>query len=161
MTEEVWRPVLGWEGRYEVSSQGRVRSLVGRRPRVLRPRPTRQGYPMVALYRDNVRRDVGIHLLVAEAFHGPRPEGLCVCHANDVKHDNRPENLRFDTWSENQRDRVRNGTHELAARTHCKRGHKFTPENTRIQAAAGRLPYRACRTCARIKARARRMEVVA
>lgn len=166
---EEWRPAYGWEGLYEVSNLGRVRSLervvayirrgkpceAKRRSKVLRPRPTKQGYIMVALYRDLDRQDVAVHRLVAEAFHGPRPEGMAICHGNDIKTDNRPENLRFDTWSENQLDRVRNGIHPNANKTHCVNGHEFTPENTYVHRGRSRH----CRSCARERVRQSRAKV--
>jgi hypothetical protein len=51
---------------------------------------------------------VSVHLLVLEAFVGPRPPGLEGCHANDIKADNRLVNLRWDTRKSNTRDKVRN-----------------------------------------------------
>lgn len=160
MSGEEWRPVLGYEGCYEVSNQGRVRSVeryilnAGVRQRlrsqVLRARPVR-GYPSVALYGDGGRREMAVHVLVAEAWHGPRPDGMEVCHINDIKADNRPENLRFGTRSENLLDRVRNGIDPNRNKTHCKNGHEFTPENTAIVQQWGRpgRTYRRCRTCNR------------
>ena len=171
---EEWRAVPGWEGYYEVSGLGRVRSMERTVPsarwgthrvrsRILRPRVNvRQGYLMVALYKDRVRRDIAIHVLVAAAWHGPRPDGMDVCHANDIKTDNRPENLRYGTRSENLLDAVRNGINYYAKKTHCKNGHEFTPENTAYIAPPGRRPYRRCRTCARLRtARGRRASLVA
>lgn len=159
MELETWRPVLGYEGLYEASDKGRVRSVARRSwhpngywrnmpSRELRPSINRGGYPTVVLCRDGERWTVGVHRLVAEAFLGPRPDGMAVCHGNDIKTDNRIENLRFDTWSSNQEDRVRLGSHDLAARTHCKNGHEFTPENI------GPAPRgRRCRACSRERAR--------
>ena len=91
---------------------------------------------------------------VLEAFVGPCPPGLEACHGNDVADDNRLENLRWDTRTENQLDRVRNGIHPGANKTHCKRGHEYTPENTMIQRKANGNTGRVCRECDRARRRA-------
>lgn len=161
MSDEEWRPVVGYEDAYEVSSHGRVRSrdrtvlksdgvVHPLRGVLLNPRTHRQGYLVVTLFRQAVRRNVLVHILVAEAFIGPRPPGMDVCHFNDVKTDNRPENLRYDTRSANMLDAVRNGTHQATRMTHCKNGHEFSEANTRINPNGGQ---RICRTCARLRAR--------
>ncbi|TDL05607.1 hypothetical protein EUA05_17955 [Mycobacterium paragordonae] len=54
-------------------------------------------------------RQVKVHTLVCTAFHGPRPDGMECRHLNDVKADNRAENLCWGTMSENHEDAVRNG----------------------------------------------------
>lgn len=114
MTEE-WRPVAGFEGRYEVSSLGNVRSWVyssgkgvHRRetPRLLKPGRTKKGHLYVFLGRGNRR---SVHSLVCEAFHGTRPVGMQVCHWNDIPDDNRAENLRWGTPKDNTADSRRNG----------------------------------------------------
>lgn len=87
-----------------------------------------------------------------EAFVGPCPEGMEVCHNNGDCTDNRLENLRYDTKSANMLDRVRHGTHHNANKTQCLRGHLFTEENTKRTAKGGR----ACRTCIAQKQRRRK-----
>lgn len=124
---ETWNPVVGFEGWYEVSDQGRVRSLdrdlepcqtrhggtrvMRYRGRILRPRPDRRGYFRVSIARGNSRRDRYIAHLVLEAFVGPRPEGMEACHDNGNKIDNALSNLRWDTAVANQHDKRRHGTH--------------------------------------------------
>lgn len=109
---EVWLPVIGYEGIYEVSDQGRVRSVDrivvycdGERHRIrgvdLSPIP-RRGYLSVHLSAGNNRRKVGIHRLVCAAFLGVCPNDLEVNHKNGDKHDNRLCNLEYATASENQ-----------------------------------------------------------
>ena len=124
---EIWKPVVGFEGRYEVSDLGRVRSLdrfevytrrdqySGRdlvitrkhRGRLLRPGPRQSGHLSVLLGREEGSRSV--HSLVLEAFVGPCPEGHECCHDNDVPDDNRLGNLSWGTRSKNLLDAVRNG----------------------------------------------------
>ena len=118
MTVERWLPVVGFEGRYEVSDQGRVRSCdraVTYRSRlgklvscpkdgvVLRPGLSSNGYLTVSLGRQSKM----VQELVAEAFLGPRPPGMLVCHKNGRKRVNRSLNLYYGTNSTNNRDVVR------------------------------------------------------
>lgn len=78
------------------------------------------------------------------AFVGPRPDGMVTCHNDGNPANNNLSNLRWDTQSNNQLDAVKHGTHPLAAATHCKRGHEWTPENTRRDGHG----WRRCATCA-------------
>jgi hypothetical protein len=109
---EEWRDIPGFEGRYQVSDLGRVRSLDHRvrlvakgvettrlsPSRVLRPAPHKSGHLMVMLGRKN-NKDV--HVLVARAFIGDPPPGHEVMHANHTPSDNRLSNLSYGTRSEN------------------------------------------------------------
>jgi hypothetical protein len=88
-----------------------------------------------------------IHDLVLETFVGPKPPGACVRHLNGNSRDNRLENICYGTYSENMYDRVAHGNHPHAGKTHCKRGHEFTPENTYVIPASG---SRQCLTCRRL-----------
>jgi hypothetical protein len=125
---ERWLPVVGYEGLYEVSDQGRVRGLprlvkgkLGSQRlqpgKVLSPALHRNGYLVVILQNDRRRPDgkklrykQGVHRLVASAFLGECPEGMECCHINGIPSDNRVSNLRWDTRTGNQRDRVKHGT---------------------------------------------------
>jgi hypothetical protein len=113
-------------------------------------KPGANGYPRVNLSRGGPQQLHYVHTLMLEAFVGPRPfAGANGRHLNDVKTDNRMENLAWGTPSENNYDRVRNGGHPAANKTHCKYGHEFTPQNTH------RNPHgnRACKACKACRAR--------
>lgn len=105
-TEERWLPVVGYEGAYEVSDLGRVRSFVHKNVRILRPGIASNGYPSVALK----GRTHFIHHLVLAAFRGPRPEGLCARHLNGDRRDGRLLNLEYGTYAENSADAAAHGT---------------------------------------------------
>jgi len=124
---EIWKDIPGYEGRYQASTEGRIRGVDrqqavvykdGRsenrllKGRVLSTCPGSNGYPYVGLRKardtDNATFCPVPHL-VALTFIGPRPEGLVVCHADGNKNNNRLENLRYDTQTENQIDIYRIG----------------------------------------------------
>lgn len=156
---EEWRPVVGFEGLYEVSSLGRVRSL----PRLTamkngRARHTRGGllaaaigdrYSSVCLKHEGRSRTVRVHVLVAESFLGPRPEGYDVCHGNNDGHDNRLANLRYDTHRNNQRQMVADGRHGGKNDRACRNGHLRTEENTRWYHVGDGRRTRCCYDCIR------------
>lgn len=110
---EIWKPVIGFEGFYEVSTHGLVRSLSRQVPtkgggvrtvptRILRPGVITGGYFGITLHANGKRREATVHMLVAEAFLGPRPSPLHeVNHINAVKPDNRVENLEWVTRQAN------------------------------------------------------------
>src|SRR5690606_24472254 len=97
---ETWRDVPGYEGYYQVSDLGRVKSLarvvpdrrVGQRsiPEKILKHGIRSGYESVLIQRRKIRTNRTVHSLVAEAFLGPKPDGSNVCHKNGNSADNRP-----------------------------------------------------------------------
>lgn len=154
---EEWKAVPTEPG-YEASSHGRIRSVdrvVIRsngipqtfRGRTLKPWLASDGRPYVSVGGGAKKR---VSKLVAEAFLGPRPDGLEVCHGDGIATNNRPENLRYDTHSANLIDDIGHGKNHNSNKTHCKRRHEFTPENTGWKKSrSGRLA-RVCRECARM-----------
>ncbi|GAB2701925.1 hypothetical protein BKA24_001746 [Microbacterium marinum] len=127
---EEWRPVVGHEGDYEVSSHGRVRSLKRSESVILRRLRRPNGYLAVSLYRNGRARRIGVHRIVAEAFI-PNPDDLpFVRHKNDVKYENHASNLAWGTGGDNAIDRELNTP--KVPRTHCKRNHPLIEGNTYI-----------------------------
>lgn len=170
---ESWRPVVGFEGAYEVSTLGRVRSLyrvvphsrTGTRTipdRILSQqlrskgslRPNTKRYPEVELRdgRSHKRHVRKVHRLVLESFVGPRPDNCVACHANDDPTDNRLANLRWDTHSANTKDSVINGCHPQSRKTTCRKGHAYAAGNLYLRPDGGR----GCRECRRIAIRKNR-----
>lgn len=96
---EVWKDVLGSEGKYKVSSEGRVMSV--RRNLILKPQARRHGYLAVWISRNGRWYQESIHRLVAEAFCEQRDGANEVNHINEDKTDNRAVNLEWCTRSEN------------------------------------------------------------
>lgn len=109
--KEIWKPVKGYEGLYEVSNKGNVRSVDryvrnDKQYRLLKGKPMKTfpnlyGYLKTNLYKNGQRKLHSVHRLVAEAFI-PNPSNLpCIDHINTIKTDNRVENLRWCTNKEN------------------------------------------------------------
>ena len=153
----MWSPVPGYEGYYEASDQGRVRSVERRAANgrlwpsvVLKPVTHPNGHLQVHLSRNNSRRTRWVHRLVLAAVVGPAPDGVVARHRNGDPGDNRVANLEWGTHSENLHDQVRHGSHFFAAKTHCPKGHPYDETNT--YRSPGRN-YRKCRECMRAQAK--------
>lgn len=129
---EIWKPItqikrgnkiLHFEG-YEISNLGRVRTYKqrfgrvaggGERPLLSRPYEIfgriekNKGYMLLCLSDINKKRyNIRIHTAVMQTFVGFPDDHMVICHNNDIKTDNRLENLRYDTQFENMQDIVRN-----------------------------------------------------
>jgi hypothetical protein len=135
---EEWRPVVGWEGYYEVSSHGRVRSLDRdvyvkgswyRAPQVRKKKGVvlsssfdTFGYPMVKLKvipapgEEQRMQLIRVHNLVAEAFIGPRPEGWTIAHNDGNPANPWFTNLRYATMASNFDDKREHGTYTSGER---------------------------------------------
>lgn len=106
--QEIWKPIKGYEGLYQVSDQGRVKSLerkncFGRtvKERILKPYDKGYGYLSVDLFIDGKRKQHQVHRLVCEAFHENPENKPQVNHKNEIKADNRACNLEWCTRREN------------------------------------------------------------
>jgi hypothetical protein len=98
----------------------------------------RSGYPTIKLKGGMKPRCFTIHRLVARAFHGEPEPGQEVRHLDGNQLNSSADNLCWGTKSENNLDKLRHGTHHLANRTHCPRGHKLEAPNLRGDRDGGR-----------------------
>jgi len=107
---EVWKLVPGYDGKYEVSNQGQIRSY-HYRPEgcILRPGRVPSGHLSVQLGRRNTQR---VHKLVLLAFVGAAPDKHECLHMNGNPADNRLSNLRWGTRSENMKDAYAHGARD-------------------------------------------------
>lgn len=142
---EQWRPIAAFEGHYEASSLGQIRSRKNGSCRILKQRWTgRYLVVMISMY--GKWRPYGVHRLVAMAFHGDPPnESAHACHYDGDATNNRVDNIRWDTPKGNADDMRRHNRHRNGRKTHCKNGHEFTPENTYVQPS--KPGARRCLTC--------------
>lgn len=127
---EVWKPVPGYEGSYEVSNLGRVRALPRwvnskngsfalKRMKIMSGSPNgKTGYPEVKLAKNGSSRGHSVHRLVCLAFHGPAPDGRDqVAHCDGTRTNNRADNLRWASAKENADDRIAHGTERMGVNT--------------------------------------------
>ena len=105
---EIWKDIPNYEGIYQASNLGRVKSLErinarGHRlkEKILKTGINQYGYYRVQLWKNSIGKMYKVHRLVYEAFNGQIPEGLQVNHINEIKTDNRISNLNLMTPKEN------------------------------------------------------------
>lgn len=169
---ETWLPVADYDGFYEVGNWGSVRSVTRTQiyqgrwgatrrtwpSRLLQPIPIWDGHLRVTLARVGIRdRFCKIHLLVLEAFVGPRPPGLLGCHEDGDPTNNHVSNLRWDTAKSNSRDTVDHGHHFWAEKSECPREHLLVAPN--LMPSQLRLGMRSCLACSRAHPAARKLGV--
>lgn len=130
MGAEAWKAIVGFPD-YAVSDLGRVRRVNkdarGHAPRVLKPWIGNHSYEVVGLTLDGATHRRLVHRLVCEAFHGPAPSAEHhVAHGDGTRRNNREDNLRWATRSENMEDSRLHGTMALGPR----HGRTLCPERT-------------------------------
>ncbi len=126
-SEENWRDISGYEGVYSVSDMGRIKRItktnVYKAGKILcsirASAGKKRSHMRVDLYRDGKGKLLSVHVLVLEAFVGPRPGGMVCRHLNGDPEDNRLINLTWGTGSENQQDRVLHGTDSRGENSVC------------------------------------------
>ena len=108
--KENWADTPEYEGLYLISDKGRVKSLprAGAWCERIRKQGIKRGYKTVTLCKEGIRKEFLVHRLVWSAFKGEIPEGYVVNHLNEIKTDNRLENLEICTSTENMNYGTRN-----------------------------------------------------
>ena len=125
--KEIWKDIKGYEGQYQVSNLGRVKSLPRTTPyinkagceswqfregQLKKEIDNGRGYKSVSLYKDNKGKQFYIHRLVVEAFIGEIPPGMAVNHKDFDKSNNTLENLEIVTYSENNKHSAKAGRYD-------------------------------------------------
>ncbi len=106
---EIWKSVPKYEGIYEASNMGEIRNV--NTGRVLKPFITHGGYALVSLYKNGKSKSSTVHRIILETFVGEKPSiNHCGMHMNGKSSDNRPENLQWGTYKENESHKTKHGT---------------------------------------------------
>ena len=122
----IWTDIRGYEGLYQVSDDGKIRSCdryvlsKGGSYRISKGREIKQyqdkdGYMQVGLHKDGKQRTLQVHRLVAEAFIPNTDNKPCIDHINAVRNDNRASNLRWLTISENNSTEIAKNRKSISA----------------------------------------------
>lgn len=120
MNGEIWKDVKGYEGYYKVSNMGQVMSCDRtvyknggsyiQKGRILKQGKSKHGYMKLTFSVNNTLEYISVHQLVAEHFlKKPRVKGIQVNHINNIRHDNRVENLEWVTPKENIQHAAKQG----------------------------------------------------
>lgn len=160
MVEE-WTPVYGYEDSYEVSSQGRVRSLSRPVPHyrggtsvlperiLLSDKSNARGYLRFTLSQGGQTRRISLHRMVCQSFHGENPvDKPLACHKDGNPRNNTPGNVYWGSHADNMRDKILHGTNHELNKTHCPSGHPYKGDNLYIVPKTGK---RQCRACAKAR----------
>lgn len=150
---ETWRKIPALT-HYEVSSEGRIRSLDHSLVRGNGVKLTRKGQLLKLTPQKRTghlkfraqSKTYMVHWAVLTAFVGERPPGFVACHGEGGVADNSLTNLRWDTIKENNRDKIRHGNDHNSAKTHCPSGHSYDKKNTAINSRGARV----CRICSNL-----------
>ena len=138
---EIWKNIKGYEGLYQVSNMGRVKSLEriiikkdGRKftvkERVLKPGATKDGYLIVGLHAGDKQKTLTVHRLVCQAFHKNPENKPCVNHIDENKTNNAANNLEWCTYEENNTHGTRS---ERMAKTQSKPVGQYTRDGELIK----------------------------
>ena len=139
---EVWKDIKGYEGRYQVSNMGRVKSLdrtfinkierkQHQKERILKPIQNNAGYLRVDLYDDSSKRKTfKVHRLVCQAFHENPENKPCVNHIDENKTNNVASNLEWCSYKENNNHGTRTAR---SAKAHCKPVGQYTRDGELVK----------------------------
>jgi hypothetical protein len=106
---EQWLDVVGFEGKYEISNHGNVRSAKTKQLKKI-TFAKNDGRPFLNLWKNNEQKVVRPHRLVLEAFVEKCPEGMEGCHTDGNQQNNHISNLRWDTPKNNHADKIKHNT---------------------------------------------------
>lgn len=159
---EVWKSIPNYEGLYEVSSLGKVKSLPRKicnhkgchisKEKILRPGINSRDYLSIVLFKNNSKKSLNVHQLIAMAFlnHTPCGHNLVVDHINKNKIDNRLENLQLITNRKNCSKDVKNKTSKYTGVSLDKRNNNRWKSLIKIKGKTTYLGYFKCELAAHL-----------
>lgn len=104
MDKEIWKDIVDYEGLYQVSNLGHIKSFHNNKERILKPRKVKDGYLMICLYKKGKGKNFQVHRLVAKYFIKDYDENLEVNHKDYNKENNKVDNLEMMTRIQNVYD---------------------------------------------------------
>lgn len=105
--EEIWKPIPDYEGLYEISDFGNIKSLKRYRvpkDKIIKPYADTSGHMQVSLYKDGIERKIYVHKMVAFVYMGHVTDGtttLVIDHIDEDKTNNRRDNFQIISHREN------------------------------------------------------------
>ena len=106
MDNEIWKDIPGYEGRYQASNLGRIKSILRGETRIKKLYLDRRGYFQVCINVNGKQYNKSVHRLIAKTFIKNPDNKPCIDHINTVRTDNRVENLRWVTYKENSNNEL-------------------------------------------------------
>ena len=128
LKNEVWKDIPYYEGLYQVSNLGRVKSLKFKKTKLLKPGKKPSGYLYVVLTKEKKQKNYYIHQLVAMVFHNFQPDGtnrIVVDHKRNIRTDNRANQLQLITNRYNNSKDKKGGTSKYTGVSFYKRNSKW------------------------------------
>lgn len=134
---EIWKPIINYEGLYEISNYGKIKRFNRDKRyksfKILKPQKTNKyGHKHIDLTKNNIRDSHLVHRLVLETFVGPCPLGMECRHLDGNPSNNRLDNLRWGTRLENMQDTIKHGTNFIKARGSKHRRAKLNEWKVRV-----------------------------
>lgn len=109
---EIWKEIKGYEGHYQISNFGRIKSIKQTEDKILNNLKNGRGYLKIDLCKKGTRKFLFLHRLVAIHFISNPKNKPCINHKNGIKSDNKVQNLEWVTYSENMFHSYKNGLHK-------------------------------------------------
>ena len=123
---EIWKDIEGYEGKYQASSDGRIRNSKGK---VLKTYTDKCGYQLIGLYKDGKSKTFRVHRIIYEALVGDIPIDLQINHKDFNRSNNKVSNLEVTTREENVRHSLQN---TLRANAYDENGNRISKGNSKI-----------------------------
>lgn len=129
--KEVWKKIFGYPG-YEVSNLGRARSFKYKKEKFLKPAMGTNGYLLISPSKKGIQKPRTLHRIIAKAFIPNPLNKPFVCHKNNIKIDNRVENLYWGTRQDNTNDRELSENHSRGSNSPTSKLNDFQVKRIRL-----------------------------